>query len=187
MSSATEYSKEITQIAIDLLQTTQIEALLGHFGKAKLGGSYAYNLMVDNDLDFAVAVSTITPEIRAKIASTFASQLWVYSINMTDRANFEPLSHLGAPRGLFLGLTIPYPIKRWNIDVWFVIADDLEQDEMEKLISQASPEQKANILQIKYELMKRGHKEKGVTSVEVYKAVIQNGVTSTPEFLKFKA
>jgi hypothetical protein len=134
--------------------------LLGQFGTADLGGSFAYDLMVDRDLDFGVVVKEITPEIRAKIASTFASQGWAYGINMTDRVNFEPLSNLGAPRGLYLGLTIPYPKERWNIDVWFIVGDNLPEDKMGQMMSNATKNQKDIMLQIKYELMRSGKKEK---------------------------
>lgn len=148
-----------------------------------LGGSFEYDLMVDRDLDFGVAVKEITPEIRAKISSTFALQSWAYSVNMTDRVNFEPLSNLGAPRGLYLGLTIPFPKVRWNIDVWFIVGDDLPEDKMGQIISNATQNQKDIIVQIKYELMKRGKKEKGITSAEVYKAVLDKDVKTTEGFL----
>jgi hypothetical protein len=182
-TEAQQHSQSIKAEADRLLTDTRLRELLEQFGQVDLGGSYAYDLMVDRDLDFGVAIKSMTPEIRAKIASTFAAQPWAYSVNMTDRINFEPLSNLGAPRGLYLGLTIPFPKERWNIDVWFVIADRVAEDEMAKLIKHASNEQKATILQIKYELMESGQKQKGVTSAEVYKAVLQHGVKSTDEFL----
>lgn len=177
------YSQKIKLEADKLLEETQLHALLEQYGKVDLGGSYVYDLMVDRDLDFGVAVKEITPEIRAKIASTFASQTWAYGVNVTDRVNFEPLSNLGAPRGLFLGLTIPFPVDRWNIDIWFIVADALPTDAMASLISKATEAQKDTILQIKYELMSTGKKSKGITSAEVYKAVLNNGVKTTKEFL----
>lgn len=184
MSEAEQHSQEIKEEADKLLFTTKLRELLEQFGETDLGGSYAYNLMVDRDLDFGVAVQSITPEIRSKISSLFASQTWAYSVNMTDRVNFEPLSNLGAPRGLYLGLTIPFPKERWNVDVWFIVADNLPEDKMAQLIANASKEQKAAILEIKYQLMKSGQKEKGITSAEVYKAVIQNKITTPHEFLQ---
>lgn len=183
MKDAKIHSQKIKQEADKLLGETRLYALLEQYGKVDLGGSYAYDLMVDRDLDFGVAVKEITPEIRARIASTFVSQSWAYGVNMTDRVNFEPLSNLGAPRGLFLGLTIPFPVERWNIDIWFIVASALPTDAMASLISKATEAQKDTILQIKYELMSTGKKLKGVTSSEVYKAVLNNGVKTTKEFL----
>lgn len=184
MNEAKQHSQKIKEEAERLLSETKLHELLGQFGKVDLGGSYAYDLMVDRDLDFGVAVQSITPEIRSKIASLFASQPWAYSVNMTDRVNFEPLSNLGAPRGLFLGLTIPFPKERWNIDIWFIVAEELPTDELADLIAKATQEQKDTILQIKYELLKNDQKEKGITSAEVYKAVLKDGCSSTDEFLK---
>lgn len=183
MSEAKQHSKLIKEEASRLLESTNIEHLLGQFGDVSLGGSYAYDLMVDRDLDFGVLVKSVTPGIRAKIASFFTSQLWVYSFNLVDRVNFEPLSNLGAPMGLYLGLTIPFPKERWNIDVWFIVAEGLPDDEISKAMGRATQKQKDTILEIKYELMKCGQKQKGITSSQVYNAVLKRGVRSTQEFI----
>lgn len=184
MIEAQEYSQRIKDEADKLLQETKLTELLSCFGKTDLGGSYAYNLMVDRDLDFGGTVQSVTPELRAQIAHTFVQQPWAYSVNMTDRVNFEPLSNLGAPRGLFLGLTIPFPTERWNIDIWLTVGDKLPQDELAQRVLGATNEQKTTMLQIKYELMKSGQKEKGITSAEVYKAVLDKNIKTTEEFLK---
>lgn len=183
MSEPKQHSKLIKEEASRLLESTNIEYLLGQFGDVSLGGSYAYDLMVDRDLDFGVMIKSVTPEIRAKVASLFASRLWVYGFNLVDRVNFEPLSNLGAPRGLYLGLTVPFPKERWNIDVWFIVAEVLPDDEMSNVLSRATQKQKDTILEIKYELMKCGQKQKGITSSQVYEAVLKRGVRSTQEFL----
>ncbi len=184
MQDAKSHSQQIKQEANKLLETTKLDFILEQFGEVDLGGSYKYDLMVDRDLDFGVAVKSVTPELRAKIASTFAVQPWAYGVKMTDRINFEPLSNLGAPRGLYLGLTIPFPKERWNIDVWFIITGTIPEDGMAQVIAIASKDQRDAILQIKYELMQSGQKQKGITSAEVYKAVLRNGITTTKEFLQ---
>lgn len=89
MSEAKQQSKQIREEANRLLESTKLEALLSQFGEVELGGSYAYDLMVDRDLDFGVAVESITPEIRSKIASLFASQSWAYGVKMTDRVTLS--------------------------------------------------------------------------------------------------
>lgn len=183
MNEARHHARAIKEEAEKLLDTTHIRELLAQFGKVDLGGSFAYDLMVDRDLDFGVAVESITVATRTKIASLFASQPWTYSMNMTDRVNFEPLSNPGAPRGLYLGLTIPFPKERWNIDVWFIVSDELPPNDLAEQMTQATQEQRAAILQVKYDLMKRGAKEKGVTSAEIYAAVLNKHITTTEEFL----
>lgn len=179
----TAYAQKLKDEADNLLQETKLKELLSEFGDTELGGSYAYDLLVDRDLDFGVVVKKMTPEIRSDIVSLFAKQNWAYSVNMTDRINFEPLSNLQAPRGLYVGLTIPFPTERWNIDIWFMITDELPKDQLAERILQATAEQKAIILTIKYELMKMGRKHKGITSAEVYEAVLFKNVKTTSEFL----
>lgn len=180
---AKEYSRQVKAEADKLLKETHLAELLGQFGKVKLGGSYSYNLMVDRDLDFGVAVSGVTPDLRAEIAATFAKQPWAYGVTINDRINFEPLSNLQAPRGLFLGLTIPFLKNRWNVDVWFTVGPDLPPDELAEQILKASEEQKSTILAIKYALMQSGDKVKGVTSAAVYEAVLTNSALTPEEFL----
>ena len=85
--------------------------------------------------------------------------------------------------GLYLGLTIPFPKERWNIDVWFIVAEGLPDDEISKAMGRATQKQKDTILEIKYELMKCGQKQKGITSSQVYNAVLKRGVRSTQEFI----
>jgi hypothetical protein len=174
LKEALKYSKALKAEADRLLADTKIQTLLEEFGRVELGGSYAYDLLVDRDLDFGVAVKEITPEIRSKIAAKLAAQPWAYSVKITDRINFEPLSNFSAPRGLYLGLTIPFPVERWNLDIWFLISDTLPKDEMAELIATATQEQRDTILTKKYELMKSGQKQKGISSAEIYKSTLQS-------------
>ncbi len=183
MDDVSTYSKVVKAEADKLLSETELPELLGGFGKVSLGGSYAYDLMVDKDLDFGVLVDSMTPELRSEIVSTFAKQPWAYSVNMTDRINFEPLSNLSAPRGLFVGLTIPFPKERWNVDIWFTIGKRESETEVTKLLRHATPEQRAVIINIKYALIKDNKNQKGITSAEVYKAVMNDGIQTAEEFL----
>jgi len=181
---AKSQSQNLHDEADKLLFETGLSDLLGRYGVVHLGGSYEYDLLVDRDLDFGVAVKEMTPELRSEIVGTFAVQKWAYSVNLTDRINFEPLSSLGAPRGLYLGLTIPFPRERWNVDVWFTLGYEIPSDEIASKVSRATKEQRQIILSIKYELMKSDKKTKGVTSTQIYEAVLDSGVRSTSEFLE---
>lgn len=177
-------SKNLKDEADKLLTKTGLNELLSKYGSVELGGSYKYDLLVERDLDFGVAVNEMTPQLRSEIVATFAKQPWAYTVNMTDRINFEPLSNLQAPRGLYLGLTIPFPRERWNIDIWFTIGESVPRDELALNVSKATQGQKDIILEIKYELMMNGQKQKGVSSALVYEAVLDKGIITTAEFLE---
>jgi hypothetical protein len=184
MSDARIHANKLRKEADALLKHTELFRLLGNFGNVKLGGSHEYDLMVERDLDFGVVIKEMNPTIRSEIAKLFAAQSWTYGLHINDRINFEPLSNLKAPRGLFLGLTIPFAKERWNVDVWFMIHEGFEENENAKLVKTASPEQREIILDIKFELFKRGLDRKGSSSVEVYKAVLLRNVKTVKEFLK---
>lgn len=183
-NEVTAHAQKLKQEADALLRETKLKELLSEFGETKLDGSYAYDLLVDHDLDFGVIVKEMTLGIRSSIVSVFAKQNWVYSVNMTDRINFEPLSNLQAPRGLYVGLTVPFSSERWNIDIWFVVANELPTDQLAGRVFQSTAEQKAVMLTIKYELMKMVRKQKGITSAEVYEAVLSENIKTTSEFLQ---
>jgi hypothetical protein len=186
MRKAQILSTSIQDEADKLLAFTKLFELLGKFGEVDLGGSYKYGLMVDRDLDFGVLIKEMNPEIRSEIAKLFAVQSWTYGMTINDRINFNPLSNFHAPLGLFLGLTIPFMEKSWNIDTWFVVQKGFEDDEITKLVKSASNMQRDIILEIKYEMLQRGLKQKGVTSAEVYKAVLLDGVNNVNQFLYIK-
>jgi hypothetical protein len=154
MPEAKQYSVEIKQEADRLLDETNLHTLLQQFGEVILGGSYSYDLMVDPDLDFGLAVEAISPEVRAKVAETFAGQPWAHKVKLADTTNFESQTETGMPKGLYMGLCIPFSGRYWNIDVWFMVAEHVGKDPLAKRMEEATEEQKAVMLQIKYDLIK---------------------------------
>lgn len=173
LTKAREHSRKLRLEADELLKKTSLRPLLEEFGEVTLGGSYKYDLLVDRDLDFGVTIKNVDPAIRSEIAKTFSAQTWSYGVNLTDRINFEPLSNLSAPLGLYLGLIIPFPVERWNVDVWFTLEHQSIDRSLEEKIMSAKQDQRDEILLRKYEVMSTGKKEKGVTSVEIYRAVLK--------------
>jgi len=154
-----------------LLEHTDLINILSTFGDVTLGGSYSFDLMVDRDIDFNVVIPCYSLELRTKIIKILVEQPWAYSVNMTDRITFEPKSNLQAPRGLFVGLTVPFPDNRWNIDIWFTLTEP--DKTIDQIILAATQKQKDNILEKKFEVAKNGKKEKGITSFEIYKSILE--------------
>lgn len=153
-----------------LLKHTDLINILSTFGDVNLSGSYSFNLMVDRDIDLNVVIPSYSLELRTKIIKTLVEQPWAYSVNMTDRIAFKPKSNLQAPLGLFVGLTIPFPDNRWNVDVWFTLTEP--DKSFDQKILNASQEQKDEILLKKFKAVKNGTKEKGVTSFEIYNSIL---------------
>ncbi len=170
--TARKHANKLLKEADELLKTTDFLNILKKYGEVSLNGSYKYNLLVDRDLDFGVKINNFSLKLRTDILRVFASKSWAYSINSTDRINFKPLSHLNAPLGFYVCLTIPFPEKRWNIDIWFTLPDEQVNDGLERQILSATPEQLEKILLLKYQAMTSGQKEKGVTSIQIYKQVL---------------
>jgi hypothetical protein len=183
MSEAEKLSKVIKKEANRLLTEIELFKLLRQFGDVDLGGSYSYDLMVDRDLDFGLAVGEVSPELREGLAKKFTGKPWVYKFSLVDRVNFKPHTNPGAPRGLFLGLIIFFEGEYWNIDIWIMVAKHVGKDALAKRMERVTKKQKEIMLQIKYELLISDKKQKG-SSAEIYKAVMDKGVESTVDYLK---
>jgi hypothetical protein len=172
LAKAKELSNTLRSEADKLLAHTDIVNLLAQFGDVNLGGSYKYGLLIDRDLDFGVTLHSFDLSLRQKIANLISSQPWVYGLNMSDRISFKPLSNLEAPRGLYLGLTVPFPTERWNIDIWFTLADFKPDTSIEDRLMALNENEKNEILLLKYKSVTDGTKIKGMTSFEIYKKVL---------------
>ena len=170
LEKAKKLSQSLHDEADKLLKFTDLINILNTFGKVSLDGSYSFNLMVDRDLDFSVVIPNYSQELRVNIVKTLVEQPWAYSVNMTDRIAFKPKSNLHTPLGLFVGLTIPFPDNRWNIDIWFTLTES-DKTFDQKILS-ASREQKNEILVKKFEAVENRTKEKGITSFEIYSSVL---------------
>lgn len=74
----------------------------------------------------------------------------------------------------------------WNVDLWFFDSETISAAEQygDNIASQTDQKQKAQIVAIKSELIKRGlYSFDKYKSIDVYKAVLENGVENADEFL----
>lgn len=104
---------------------------------------------------------------------------------LTDRALFPKQN---APYGIWFGPQINNKGKKWNIDIWFVSQDETNshhnQDLAKRMLSITEAQRKI-ILDIKYQCLVNDQKEKGITSSDIYKAVLDNNVKTYEEYLNF--
>jgi hypothetical protein len=92
-------------------------------------------------------------------------------------------------KGYYFAAVIPVEDQRWKIDVWLITPEYDKSPEMtdhfKKLLDKADESKKISILEIK-NAMREGKKYvKGVDGRLIYKAVLEDGITSVEEFKKF--
>ncbi len=173
--------------ATEVLEKTKLLDSLSAIGIIELGGSYVYGTMVDEDIDIAVIVDEkgITYDFRNHIMDLLLAINGLDGIAMSDRFHFP---RNGRPKGIWYGPIILHNDRRWNIDIWVVAQDEPYSHhnlELHKKMLDITEDQRRIMLDIKYSALHAGTKEKGVTSSQIYQAVLDNNITTYKEFENF--
>lgn len=188
MHEAIKLNETLQKEALEVIKVSHIEEILGKYGEVNYGGSYVYGTMVDRDIDIALIVNDqddITIENRNKIASDLLEMNGCIDFSMSDRKNY-PKRH--RPNGIWFGTELLHRDEIWNMDIWMVTRNEPlihTNDEMSQKLKNLNDEQRRVILEIKFHAMKNGIKKKGVTSAEIYKAVLYGNVTNFEEWEKY--
>lgn len=94
------------------------------------------------------------------------------------------------PDGVYLGVkSRPFPDQDWNCDLWFVDAPDRQPDlaDLSSLAPRLTRETRAAIVGIKQEWAHRPEYGHQVRSVDIYRAVLDDGVRDPTQFTRWRA
>ena len=164
-----------------ILYTANLLDELKKYGNPHIIGSYRMDMMAWNDLDIDIENGAMSIEklyqLTDWIIKTF-KPVW-YEAKEETTADGKTV--------WFHGFETNITGELWNVDLWFLNKDAIEAAEKycNKIAEKASDAQKKQITKIKQELIERKlYSFDKFTSMDVYSAVIDNGVTSIDEFLK---
>lgn len=182
-----EKNEELQKEATALLKENNIVPILENFGEVIFGGSYVYGTMVDRDIDIAVVVekNIINYDTRKEVIDQLLKITALDGLAMTDRFHFPKDN---APKGIWFGPPIWHNQNKWNIDIWLVTQNERyshHNSPLHKRMLSITEEQRKIILEIKNQLLKKGLKNKGITSVEIYNAVLDSNITNLSDYLKY--
>jgi hypothetical protein len=189
MGEAIKLNESLQKEAREVISKSNLENIIGQYGEISYGGSYVYGTMVDRDIDLALLAKSqddLTIEIRNRLASELLNIPDCVDFSMSDRKSY-PKPH--RPKGVWFGPVILHNKELWNIDIWLVSKDEPlihSNDEMSKKLLILTEEKRSIILEIKYLALKNGTKKKGVTSGEIYKAVLAGTVSNYDEWEKYQ-
>ncbi len=169
----------------ELLDKTKLLEKLKAFGKLEIGGSFIYGTMVDRDIDINVIVNRedINTYLRKQVCDVLLELDSLDGLALSDRALFP---RQGRPYGVWIGPVIYYNSKRWNIDIWLVTQDEPyshHNQDLAKRMLGITEKQRNIILEIKYKCLINGRKEKGITSSDIYQAVLDKNITNYEDYL----
>ncbi len=156
---------------------------LNTYGKPHLIGSVKMDLMAWNDLDIDVENDSMSLEKLHQLTNYILN-----NFNPTWYEAKEEINEAGN-KVWFHGFEFYLDNELWNVDIWFLDKDSIEKSK--KYCDDISAKIKENeklrtaIIDIKQELIKRNlYSFDKYTSMDVYDAVLNNGIKSTDDFIE---
>lgn len=160
-----EYNLKLS--AKKLLDSTNIIQILSQFGKVYIIGSYAFDLMVEPDVD--IIVITNTPKQNSENALSKISKLHLFQ--KLEYGDFENFPRADRPPSYILNMRTPFDGKLFEIESWF-LPTAKEELKLVETMKNINEEQKQKILQLKLNRKKKGISKHQLSSFEIYKQVL---------------
>lgn len=180
----------------EVLASLQLLRLLKEIGEVHLVGSFPLGLMVWRDIDIEVMAATAVGAPVAVITKLLSLQYRRFDFTVLDNRNLKP----GLPNGVYLGIkyygyaeTVEQyrsaKEKVWKIDIWFLASGDIRsgKDQLAWLKKSLTPEKREQILEIKAKVYTNPAYRHAYHSVDIYKAVLEEGVTDVDGFRQYLA
>ncbi|RAL21324.1 hypothetical protein [Thermoflavimicrobium daqui] len=170
--------------AIEVAKELKLDDLLSPMGKPIRVGSAALGLMVWRDLDITVVCPKLNMDAVAQIGAKLMVHVGVQEVQFrNDSGTWKVDSHY--PDGLYLGIKYRSGGGHdWKLDIWFIDEPERQPDliHMKTIPNRLNPELRASILSIKDIWAKRPEYGKTVTSYDIYKSVLDDGVQTPEQF-----
>lgn len=169
--------------AYEILERYQLIDKLEKIGKTSIIGSLKMGLMVSNDIDIDVDNSAMSIERLYEFTSYVLEEF-----HPTWYEAKEEISDV-EEKVWFHGFEAIIDGELWNFDIWFLNPKSIQKAERycKKIVEQVSvkKEAKENIILLKQQLIERGvYSFDKFTSMDVYKAVLENDVSDIESFLE---
>lgn len=153
---------------------------LEEIGDPHIIGSYRMDMMAWNDLDINIENHAMSLEKLYELSSYIFRTIHPVWYEAKEEINQE------GNKVWFHGFETTVTGELWNVDLWFFDEETILAAERfcDDIASKTSVSQRDDILRIKSELIARKlYSFEKYTSMDVYKAVIENGVKNTDEFI----
>ena len=174
----THFSQQTKQEADALLLYGNVTEVLSKYGKVVVTGSYKYDLMYDPDIDLVVLCDN--PEKNSYQA--FLDFINDRKFQKYQLGDFKKFPHKNRPHDIIVVLIHEYKGRRWEIEVWFKESLSDDQANLEKLILQASDEQKRIVLELKKQRDTAHISKNQLSSTTIYTGVFLEGKTVLEDF-----
>lgn len=167
--------------AQDLLATYHLPEILSTVGQPQLVGSVAYQLMVWPDVDYEVLTDDRpNPEQALRIVKSLL-ETGITKVNIVDH---RQSTSSNIPHGIYIGPDVVHQDLKWQIDIWLIEKNEAEQRRrpISQLMSRLTDQHREIILALKQYAAASDRYHRGVSSVDLYTAVVQHNVTTIDQF-----
>ncbi len=180
-----EVSQALWAEAGALLDASGLLEILSRYGRPHVQGSYALRLMTWRDLDIYLEAEELPAESFFAMGGQIAQAL--RPIRMSFRNNHIE-GDAGLPDGLYWGIRVGSTGQDgWKIDIW-ALNEEVCQQKLafhEDLASRMTRESREPILRIKSRFCHHPEYRRSFSSMTIYEAVLNHGVSDVEEFRKY--
>jgi len=162
-----KFSNSLHLEADALLKKTDLIKKLSKYGEVRISGSYDLNLMMDGDIDLFVINKNFSKKKSVHILqdliikNDFGGYLYY---------DWSTRSHIGFPKGYYIGLKTEFKKRKWKVDVWLVNETFKPTEKLVNSIkSKLNKKNISTILRLKYNAKKQGL---NLRSSDIYKKVL---------------
>ena len=170
--------------AHEVLGKLQLLEILSKYGKPEIVGSVALGLMTWPDIDIEV-VTDLKEEYMWEVAKHLFNFFNVIDVGIADHTKGK-VPHL--PKGLYISARYKEEKSenKWKIDIWLKDPkQEREQLSVDWIKSRLTDENRKIIFEIKSELASHPQYRKTIFSVDIYDAVLEEGVKNLEEFKNY--
>jgi hypothetical protein len=185
-----EKQQKLHSEASQLLQEIVLP-IFEDFGEAKIGDSYAFQLLNHPDIDIDLINPDLSKELYSELCKRFISLSGTSRFKTTDRVNF-PHNHTGnRPTGYWIAPDIKYGEHIWNLDIWFQKPEWYtgKTNAFLDKMSNITDEQKILILSLKEEAQAKNMYGVGkeFRSVDIYDGVLLENINTLADLQGYES
>ncbi len=180
-SELTDWNQTLKAEADCLLYGHGLLAALQKYGRACITGSYYLDTMAWRDLDLYVDCTDMNSEDPFRLAYDVSAAIKPHRISYQLHENTP-----GLPRGIYFGIqSNVLSANTWKIDLWLIGADLYAEyiTNSKKLKARINSNARLRILEIKSAVWSHPQYRSDFTSMDIYSAVLDNGVGSVDAFV----
>ncbi len=176
MDALSRESRAIREDAGELLREFGVLDQLARYGEVEMTGSYRWDTMLAPDIDVYVVNPQADLELALEAHVGLIRRGDFYAHHFGDWVNFR---RDGLPTGHYIGLKRVFNDRKWKVDIWFLRAANTSSDWIAEKMTE---EGRRAILAFKH---LKSTRSLDVSSYDIYKLVLLEGVADPESFLEF--